>query len=257
MNITWLGTASLILEAAGERILFDPFVELWGGEHPNKLEDFLKEETIFITHGHFDHLYFVPRILEEGDATVFCTQCPAAALEKYTEDTQNVVKLRMEDEISIGKVKIKVLQGKHIDFDKGLLKHILHPVRLLKYCRNLPFLFWANKTFKEGGESVVYHIKAEEKELLLLGSLNLDGDTQYPEEVDLLILPYQGSCELEKESAKVIDRIKPKRILLTHFDNAIPPLSRSVDTRPFKKMVDERYPQMQVVKPTPGKAVHL
>lgn len=256
MNITWLGTASLILEVSGERILFDPFVELRGGENPNTLEDFIKEETIFITHGHFDHLYFVPQILEAGDVTVFCTDCPSRTLEKYAEDTQNVVKIRMGDEISIGDVKIKILQGKHIDFDKRLLKNILNPLRLLKYARNLPFLFWANRAFQEGGESVVYHIKAEGKELLLLGSLNLDEETQYPEEVDLLILPYQGSCELEKEAARLIDRIRPKKILLTHFDNAIPPLSRNVDTRPLKKMMDEKYPQIQVVKPKAGKVVH-
>lgn len=104
---------------------------------------------------------------------------------------------------------------------------------------------------------MVYDIKAKGKEILLLGSLKLDEATQYPENVDLLILPSQGSCELEKEAAKLIDRIKPKKIFLPHFDNSIPPLSRSVDTRPLKRMMDEKYPQIQVVKSRAGKAVHF
>ena len=33
MKITWYGTASILLETEGERILFDPFVQLPGGEH--------------------------------------------------------------------------------------------------------------------------------------------------------------------------------------------------------------------------------
>ena len=257
MNITWLGTACLLLEADVERILFDPFLELRGGEHPGALEDYLKEETIFITHGHFDHLYFIPEILEKGDATVFCTDCPARTLEKYAEDTQNVVKIRIGDEISIGDVRIKALQGRHIVFDKRLVKHILNPRRLLKNGGNLPFLFWANRAFQEKGETVAYHIRAEGKEILLFGSLNLDPETVYPEKVDLLILPYQGSCELEKEAERFIRRLQPKRILLTHFDDAFPPLSRNVDTRPLKKMMDEKYPQIPVVKPVYGKRVKI
>ena len=257
MNITWLGTASLLLEAAGERILFDPFLELRGGEHPGALEDYMKEETIFITHGHFDHLYFLPEILKKGDATVFCTDCPARTLEKYAEDTQNVVKIRIGDEIAIGEVRIRALQGRHIVFDRHLLKYILNPRRLMKYGKNLPFLYWANQAFQEGGETVTYHIKTEGKEILLFGSLNLDPQTEYPQNADLLILPYQGSCELEREAERFIERLRPKKILLTHFDNAFPPLSRSVDTRPLKRMMDEKYPEIAVVKPTYGKKVKI
>ena len=104
---------------------------------------------------------------------------------------------------------------------------------------------------------MAYHIRAEGKEILLFGSLNLDPETVYPEKVDLLILPYQGSCELEKEAERFIRRLQPKRILLTHFDDAFPPLSRNVDTRPLKKMTDEKYPQIPVVKPVYGKRVKI
>ena len=56
MKITWLGTASVRIETEGERILFDPFVQLAGGENPNCIDDFWQDRTLFITHGHLDHL---------------------------------------------------------------------------------------------------------------------------------------------------------------------------------------------------------
>jgi len=40
VKITWLGTAAIRLEADGETVLFDPFVQLIGGENPNCLDDF-------------------------------------------------------------------------------------------------------------------------------------------------------------------------------------------------------------------------
>ena len=52
MKITWYGTASILLESEGERLLFDPFVELAGASNPNSLEDFVQETDICITHGH-------------------------------------------------------------------------------------------------------------------------------------------------------------------------------------------------------------
>ena len=60
MEITWFGTNSLLIEAEGERIGVDPFPELRGAENPNRTEDFQKADTILITHGHFDHLVFLP-----------------------------------------------------------------------------------------------------------------------------------------------------------------------------------------------------
>lgn len=38
MKLTWLGTAATLPEAEGRSFLFDPFVQLPGGEHPNTPE---------------------------------------------------------------------------------------------------------------------------------------------------------------------------------------------------------------------------
>ena len=209
IKITWKGTACFELEACGERILFDPFVELIGGDHPNTIDEFLHEDTIFITHGHFDHLFFVPQILEQSDATVFCTECPAETIARYTDETDYVAQIRAGQTIPIGKVSVKALKARHIVFDRHYLNRTLKFSRILRYLKNIPFLLYA------------------------------------------------GNNDLEREAAKIIERLQPRRILLSHFDNAFPPISRTVDISKFKKMMEERWPQIKVVKPTYGKTITL
>ena len=96
MKITWLGTAAIRLEADGETVLFDPFVQLVGGENPNCLDDFLQDQTICVTHGHLDHLMEVPEFLDpesDAEATVYCGEVAAETLSDMVENTSNVVKV--------------------------------------------------------------------------------------------------------------------------------------------------------------------
>ena len=257
MNITWYGTNSLLIEAAGERILFDPFVELRGGEHPNTLDDFLNEKVIFITHGHFDHLFYIPELLAEGDPTVFCSQTPAGTLERMAENTDNVAVIAPGMTIRIGSVKVHVKQGRHIVFDRRLIFETLSPRRIARHALNIPFLIWANKSFQEGGETLFYELEAEGKRIQIMGSLNLDDKENYVPGADLLVMPYQGNSFLEKEADRILTRLQPKSILLSHFDNAFPPISRNVDTRGLRILLKEKYPMIRTVKPQYGKTVHL
>ena len=255
MRITWKGTASFVIETAQERILIDPFLSLRGGTNPARFEDFLEYDAILITHGHFDHLYFVPELIDEGDATVFCTRVPADTLERYTENTGNIALIRPGMDLQFSDISIHVYRGKHIEFDRRYIPDTLSPRRVLRYIRNMPFLIWANKAFQEGGQIVAFEIRAEEKKILLLGSLNLLEEETYPEQPDLLILPYQGNNDLVEHADRILERIRPKAVLLSHFDNAFPPESRDVDLRPLKRLLTQKYPQIRCVKPAAGKPV--
>ena len=118
MKITWLGTAAIRLEADGETVLFDPFVQLVGGENPNCLDDFLQDQTICVTHGHLDHLMEVPEFLDpesDAEATVYCGEVAAETLSDMVENTSNVVKVRPGDVIRLGDVRILVTEGKHAE----------------------------------------------------------------------------------------------------------------------------------------------
>lgn len=257
MKITWYGTASILLESEGERLLFDPFVELAGGSCQNSLEDFVQETDICITHGHVDHLFFLPEILEQADATVYGTRTVMNTLEGWVEDTGCLVEVEPGNSWLQGKMRITVLKGRHTVFEPAAICRKLFSPRLFRYLRNALFLAWAHPRFPEKGETVAYQIEAEGKLVLLLGSMELDADTVYPEHADLLILPYQGKENMAEAAMEIVERLKPERILLDHFDDAFPPISEEVDTRPFKRAMMERHPEIKVVKPKAKKPVIL
>ena len=259
MVLTWYGTACFGLQCGEDRILFDPFLELKGGSYGADPEELMEYDTIFVTHCHFDHLYTAQELLEagEGDISVFCSKQCCDTLERFSEDQSNVVQIDAGQSFRIGSITVDVLKGRHIDFQWRHLFDTMSPGRVLRYAGNLPFLFQANRFFKEAGQSLVFDIKADGRRLLLLGSLALDPGEQYPEGADVVILPYQGNNDLPARAREVLARLKPKSVLLSHFDNAFPPMSRSVDLMPLKRLAEEEFPQIRIVKPVPGKQMEL
>ena len=76
----------------------------------------------------------------------------------------------------------------------------------------------------------------------MLGSLNLAADVDYPTGMDLLVLPYQGTSDLLTPAIQIIDRLKPRAVLLDHFDDAFPPISNTVDTSDIQEYYAEKLP---------------
>lgn len=261
MKITccWMGTNAILIDTGAEKLLFDPFVELTGGENPNCMEDFLGSgaDCILITHGHFDHLLFVPEMMEEGEQTVICSGTPSETLEKMTGQPDRIIRIAPGTTLSLGNVRVSALQGRHIVFDAKLILRTFFSTRMIRFFRNLLLIGrWAG-FFPEGGETLVYELETQGKLIQILGSLGLDEGTQYRQGADLLFMPYQGRSRLETEAEKVIRALRPKRIMLTHFDDAFPPISSTVDTKGLKRMMRERFPGIQVIRPKAGKTVRI
>jgi hypothetical protein len=78
----------------------------------------------------------------------------------------------------------------------------------------------------------------------------------YPAEPDLLVLPYQGATNLIPPALVVIDRIRPRAVMLDHFDDAFPPVSASIDTKSLFQVLNEKYPDMKIIKPEAGIPVY-
>ena len=73
----------------------------------------------------------------------------------------------------------------------------------------------------------------------MMGSLGLDANTNYPENCDLFIMPYQGKKDLLTPSIEIINKLKPKNILLIHFDDTFPPISKDVCISNLQEKLDK------------------
>ena len=92
----------------------------------------------------------------------------------------------------------------------------------------------------EKKETLCYLIEAYEKKIMILGSLALAEDTDYPKGVDLALFPFQGCGDMCGPAIEVYEHLKPKAVLLTHFDDTFPPFSTEVDTSGFEALMNER-----------------
>jgi len=257
MKLKWYGTASVLLEQDGTRLLFDPFITLNTKRFIPSLDEYASIPRILVTHGHVDHIVHIPAIYRHGNgkATVYCTASPKKTLISKGVAEERIRVVAPGDALTFGPFDVRVLKGKHIAADKWLIiKTLINPRVLANRPnrRNAGFLARENKICSEAGETVVYDISASCRHVLMMGSLNLDGNTEYPIGADLLILPFQGRSDMSGYAAPFIDRLQPKRIMLIHFDDSFPPISRTVKTEPFVSLMRRKHPGIPVIRPTAG-----
>jgi L-ascorbate metabolism protein UlaG (beta-lactamase superfamily) len=256
MKLKWYGTATILLEQDGVQLLFDPFIPLNHNVYQPPLDELTAISNILLTHGHLDHASSIPAIMQHGDgkSTVYCTDSPREWLISKGVEEKRVHKITPGDILNSDPFEVQVLKGKHIVFDRLLLVKTLLSPRVLANWGNLRYMLKENKSCREAGETVVYYISTKEKSVLLLGSLNLDEETKYPEGADLFILPFQGRSDMSKYAMNIVDRLMPKKVLLDHFDNSFPPISSSVDTEQFISLMKQKYPDTPIICPQAGAA---
>lgn len=257
IRIMWLGTAALKLENQEGTVLIDPFVEMDGAENRNDKEDFLSGDAILITHGHLDHLSLVPELEGIRRMPVYCTATPEQTLKRHGVEASLVHRISPGDRFMVCGFTVRVYTGVHIHFDGKLIRKKLLSVRVLRYRRNLKRILRLHLQYPENRETVLYELSWQNIRIQVMGSLGLSKNEDYQEGADLLCLPYQGSSTLEEHAREVLLRLKPKAVMLTHFDDAYPPVSGTVDTEGLKRMMQREFRGIRLIIPEAEKQVLL
>jgi len=223
--------------------------------NPITAADYLPAPHILITHGHLDHLRNVPELVKLGAGEIITTATPHRVLTAKGVASDSLRQVKPGDELqfattdSSGPVTVTVKRGKHIKFDWPLVLRSLINPRLLRFASNSISMIRDNMVYVENNETVIFEVAFAGKLVTVLGSLSLAEDEQYTQHPDLLVLPYQGNSHLPPIALSVIDRIAPQAVLLDHFDDAFPPITREIDTTPFIQALARSYPQVKVIMP--------
>ena len=234
IKLTWYGTFSIKLKTNKSKILIDPFIRYEKRYDEDFKDNFYNVKDIFITHGHLDHTMDLYTLYKDKNVIIHTTNTVYNRLIKEGFNANNLYKINYDDEFNIGDINIKVIHGKHIKFDLKLILKTIFNKNIITYHKNLIPLIKAHFKCKENKETVNYYITINNKKLLFMGSMALNKKTVYPKNIDYLVLAYQGRSDLDKKIDSIINTIKPKKIILAHFDNSFPPISSDVDISKLK-----------------------
>lgn len=233
MQLIWHGTASVEAVCGKGKILFDPFVPLKGSDVDVKIDEFDGFSHIFVTHGHLDHITDLPEVVRRNpDVVIHCTATPYRTLTKKGVPARNLALLRYGDVLLVNGFMIRVYHGRHailpgLTADR-FVSWIRSPAR-----GNMPHIIKEHIACPENDETVFYRIDADGKTVCLMGSMYMRDEVKYPEGADLLVLPYNGWADNYIPAVRTIERLKPGRVLLDHYDNTFPPLTTELDLSPI------------------------
>ena len=254
MKLKWYGTATILIEQDGAQLLFDPFIPLNAELFKPPIDELAAVESIFATHGHFDHISAIPAILKsvKCNATVYCCAKTREKLIAQGAQSGQTRAVAPGDVLDIYPFEVRVHKGKHVVFDKILLIKKLSSFLVPANWGKLRRILKLHSIYNEAGEILVVDIRAKDKRILFLGSLGLDENAAYPKGIDLLILPLQGRSDIHAHAMRIVECLQPKKVMLHHFDNSFTPFSSSVSAEPFISLMLEQRPDVEVICPAAG-----
>lgn len=256
MKITWYGTATIGIDDGKTKLLFDPFVRMNKRIETTPVEGFTGFDAVLVTHGHFDHIYSIPELVQKDkNVPVYCTEIPKKTLMGKGVPEDRIITFKPDDVIHIGDYTIRVHQFRHIVFDPVYILRIMPKCTLM--FPKLLRIEHLNRQMPQGGEIVAFEIEAHGKKIFLTGSFRDTPKAVYPKDIDLLILANGGSVFVPEKTKSFIDKYHPKKIFVDHFDDAFPPLTRDMSVERLRKTVKKNHPDIEFIIPEICKAVEL
>jgi L-ascorbate metabolism protein UlaG (beta-lactamase superfamily) len=244
----WLGTAGFRIRHRRKVLLIDPY--LTRNERATPLQrlspaDLADADFIFISHGHFDHLYDVPEIVEVSGATVHCNVTAAGTLRGRGVPGSRLKVVSGGESLDFGGFTVSVAPCRHIRFDAKLILNtvpgVLRDIKVLKRFDRMPAGTVLTTAFHFEGLSVMH-----------MGSMGLtpQGAAALGLGVpDILMLPLQGHSDICRRAAAVTAAVRPRVVIPQHHDDFCPPISRTIDLEPFRRTLAQLLPECSYYEP--------
>ena len=247
MKLTWFGTAGFRIETGKHTILIDPYFTRNENAVPQQLmlpSDIEDTHLIFISHGHFDHIYDVPEIASKTKAIVYCGKGidRTLILKGLKKDLIHCV-VSDGEAISFKGLEAQAFYSKHVQFDRWLLIKTLARINF-RLPRYLPLI----REYPEG-QVLSWRFIIEGKIIHHFGSAGSTPDELErlgKQSTDILLVPMQGHTLIDQIAHKYVKALQPKMVIPHHQDNFYPPISTLVNTKTFTEGVKQTNPDTAI-----------
>ncbi len=253
MQLRWLGTARFEFISGSTSILIDPYLTRNPRSRPVqelRPEDFAHAQAVLLSHGHFDHSFDVPAIVELSDALVFASPRVCESLAAKGVLSGRLRPRQGGEGDKVGPFRFAAVPARHVTFDI--------PLVLSTAWRCLPHLYdlaRVSTTRYPCGQALGWYVEVEGKRLFHLGSACLPSGLD--DEVDAFLVPVQGRTDIFSVAADLVSRVEPSMVIPHHHDDFYPPLSRYIDPGEFEAELRRRGLQAQVRIPTINRLMEL
>lgn len=249
MRFKWYGTATLLFESGGTRLLFDPYNKQFARTAPVPLQEARTADAIFITHPHLDHFSDVD-LFSAGVRPVYVSATGLAHAAKNGLNRACMRQIGAGDTLSIGRFTVRVYPARHCVFDAAtILRVLFSPRTWLHIADSIQLLRGAVRYRIDRSDVLAFEISDGQKSAMIFGSAGLDGAASYPQGIDLLLFPYQGRARIDRELVPFLRAIRPKAVTIDHYDDSFPPITCRMDTRRFIPTVQRHLPEARAFVP--------
>jgi L-ascorbate metabolism protein UlaG (beta-lactamase superfamily) len=256
VGITWLGTAGILVSDGATGILIDPYVSRFGAAavflgrrlRPDtgtieRYADRLGRKNIsliLVTHSHFDHVADVPHFATITGAPVMGTEstlnvCRGAGL----PETQ-LVRAGTDRAVKSGAFTVRFIESGHSPALFGrtpgpgtIDAPLQQPARL--------------RDFRVGGTFSI-HIDHPAGSILHHGSAGFAPDMYDGVTADVMLLGIAGRGNTEEYISRTVLAIRPRVLVLVHFDNLFRRLEKGITLLPNSRL-GEFYNSMKALAP--------
>lgn len=251
MRFKWYGTATIMIESGNSRLLVDPYAKKYSSEPLAPSDEMLSADAVLVTHPHVDH--FADTDAFAVSAPVYVSGKGIRLAKKNGLRTDNMREIRAGDVFTVGSLCVRVFPARHCRFDAATVLRVMFSPRTYRRLHDCIRLLSEASRFRiKRNETLAFSVSDGEKTALVFGSAGMTDGTEYPQGADLLVFPYQGRRRMDKELIPFLERLRPKRVAIDHFDDAFPPVSDSVDTSRFAATVGKYLPTASALIPQPN-----
>lgn len=226
--VRWLGTAGFEITHGPYTLLIDPYVTraplsvcVTGPlkSDDNAVRVFAPQaDAIVVGHCHFDHALDVPAIARATGALVFGSRSTARLCHAFGIPSKLVSNVEDQpSEYDVGPFRLRFFRSRHSKLLFG---------RAVLADGDLGETIPQNALAYRSGTVLAVEIEVAGLTLFHLGSAEIDDASIPSRAVDLLLFCAEGWTLGDRVPERVLHRLSPKAILLSHWDNFFMPFDR-------------------------------